>query len=112
MPPDVETLRPAVFHILLALAGKDLHGLGIAQAVDEATAGAVALGPGTLYRSLKEMARDGLIEEVPAPSADEDPRRRFYSISERGRELVQAEAERLARVVEVARKNQVLPETP
>ena len=102
-------LRPAVFHILLALAGADLHGLGIAEAVDEVTTGSVKLGPGTLYRSLKEMARDGLISEVPAPSESEDPRRRFYDITKRGRALVQAEAERLARIVDVARENRVLP---
>ena len=49
MAPKSTTLRPAVFHILLALAGEDLHGLGIAKAVDEATSGTVTLGPGTLY---------------------------------------------------------------
>ena len=103
-------LRPAVFHILLALARGELHGLGIAESVDEATAGSVSLGPGTLYRSLKEMARDGLIGEVPAPAEGEDPRRRFYALTERGRVLVQAEAERLAQIVEVARATRVLPD--
>ena len=112
MSPKTVAPRPAVFHILLALAREDLHGLGIAKAVDVATHGSVTLGPGTLYRSLKEMARDGLIGEVTAPPGGEDPRRRFYRITDRGRELVQAEAERLARIVEVARENQVLPETP
>ena len=96
MPGHETPLRPAVFHILLALAGTALHGLGIAEAVAEATTGSVKLGPGTLYRSLKEMARDGLISEVQAPSESEDPRRRFYDITKRGRALVQAEAERLA----------------
>ena len=67
------TLRPAVFHILLALSREPRHGLGIAQAVDDATEGAVVLGPGTLYRSLKEMLRDGLVEEAAAPSPDDDP---------------------------------------
>lgn len=109
MPRRETPLRPAVFHILLALAATALHGLGIAEAVDEATAGSVKLGPGTLYRSLKEMARDGLISEVQLPSQSEDPRRRYYDITERGRALVQAEAERLARIVEVARENRVLP---
>ena len=66
MPVQDTPLRPAVFHILLALARGELHGLGIAEAIDDATSGAVTLGPGTLYRSLKEMARDGLIGEVPA----------------------------------------------
>jgi DNA-binding PadR family transcriptional regulator len=110
MPVQETPLRPAVFHILLALASGELHGLGIAESVDRATGGTVTLGPGTLYRSLKEMARDGLIGEVPAPEEGEDPRRRFYALSERGRGLVHAEAERLAHIVEVARAAQVLPE--
>jgi len=110
MPTNVEKLRPAAFHILLALAGGDLHGLGIAKAVDEATDGSFTLGPGTLYRHLKELARDGHIVEVEPPVEDEDPRRRFYRISERGRELAQVEAARLARIVDVARENRVLPD--
>ena len=103
-------LRPAVFHILLALAREELHGLGIAKAVDEATAGSTRLGPGTLYRSLKEMVADGLIEEVPPPVGENDPRRRFYAITARGQELARIEAGRLARIVDVARQNSVLPE--
>ncbi len=110
MATDI-VMRPAVFHILLALAREDLHGLGIAKAVDEATNRSVTLGPGTLYRSLKEMAADGLIEDVVAPPGEEDPRRRFYRITDKGRALVQAEAMHLARIVEVARENRVLPGT-
>lgn len=107
---DPMTVRPAVFHILLALARGELHGLGIAKAVDEATAGSVTLGPGTLYRSLKEMVRDGLIDDAVPPAGDADPRRRFYRISAKGRAVVESEARRLARIVEVARANQVLPD--
>ena len=103
-------VRPAVFHILLALARGDMHGLGIAEAVLEDTDGTVVLGPGTLYRSLKEMVRDGLIEEAPAPSAGEDPRRRFYRLLPAVRDAARAEAGRLARIVDVARDNRVLPE--
>lgn len=103
-------MRPAVFHILLALAREDLHGLGIAKAVDEATNGAMSLGPGTLYRSLGEMVDGGLIEEVDAPEGDADPRRRYYTVTERGRELARLEAARLARLVELARDGRLLPE--
>ena len=103
-------IRPAAFHILLALARRDLHGLGIAEAVDRATDGATTLGPGTLYRSLKEMARDGLIREVPAPAEGEDPRRRFYAITDEGRTVAHEEAERLAKLVALARDTRILPE--
>ena len=105
-------LKTPVFHILLALSERDLHGLGVADEVEEATDGVVELGPGTLYRSLKEMAQRGLIREVEAPEADADPRRKYYGITERGRKLVAAEAARLERLVEVARTRNLLPQRP
>lgn len=104
-------LRPAVFHILLALSGRDLHGLGIADAVEEMSEGVVELGPGTLYRSLSEMSDDGLVRPVDAPREDADPRRKYYRITPSGRELLAAEAARLDRLVETARSRRVLPET-
>jgi DNA-binding PadR family transcriptional regulator len=103
------SLSVPVFHILLALSDRALHGLGIAERVQEATDGAVDLGPGTLYRSLKEMAAGGLIREVEAPERDADPRRRYYALTERGRKLAQEEAERLERIVGVARARRLLP---
>ena len=103
-------LKPAVFHILLTLSEDDRHGLGIADEVEEATSGAIRLGPGTLYRSLKEMTQDGFVREVAAPARDEDPRRKFYRITEAGREVLEAEASRYERIVEVARSRRVLPE--
>ena len=103
-------LKPAVFHILLALSEKAQHGLGIADAVEQATDGTVCLGPGTLYRSLKEMVRDGLVSEIPAPAEDEDPRRKFHQITEAGRVVLEAEAVRYQRIVEVAKERQVLRE--
>ncbi len=105
---DALPLRRPVFHILLALSRADLHGLGIAEVVAADTDGAVELGPGTLYRSLKEMVRLGLIDEVPAPEADADPRRKYYRATGAGRRLVSAEAARLASLVRLAREREVL----
>lgn len=103
-------LKPAVFHILLALSEQNRHGLGIADEVADATDGAIRLGPGTLYRSLKEITLTGLVDEVPAPQQGEDPRRKFYRITAVGREVLKAEASRYAHIVEVARRRHVLPE--
>ena len=104
------SLKPSVFHILLALSENAQHGLGIADAVERATDGAVRLGPGTLYRSLKQMVCEGLVKEIPPPNEDEDPRRKFHQITDAGRSLLQAEASRYQRIVEVAKQRQVLPE--
>ena len=103
-------MKLADFHVLLVLAKEERHGLGIAKAVDEATKGAVRLGPGTLYRSLKELAAARLVEPTAAPGGEDDPRRRFYRITEEGRGRARAEAGRLARLVDVARANDVLTE--
>jgi DNA-binding PadR family transcriptional regulator len=105
-----EPLKPAVFHILLALADGNLHGLGIADLVESMTGGAVELGPGTLYRSLKEMAEAGLIRETASPESAADPRRKYYALGPEGRRRVAAEAARLERLVDVARKRKLLPE--
>lgn len=103
-------LTPAAFHILLALAEEQRHGLGIADEVEHASDGAMRLGPGTLYRSLKELAAAGLVLEVRAAQKGEDPRRKFYRITASGRRSLRAEAERYERWVRVARGRNVLPE--
>jgi DNA-binding PadR family transcriptional regulator len=107
---STEPLRPAVLHILLALSDGELHGLGIADWVEETTRGAVELGPGTLYRSLREMVQEGHIRETRAPVAAADPRRKYYAITASGRRRAAGEAARLERLVEVARARKLLPE--
>ena len=102
-------LKPAVFHILLALAAEERHGLGIADEIEDITGGAVRLGPGTLYRSLKAMAADGLIRESRARDADADPRRRYYALTEAGRHALETDAARYDRLSRLARKRGVLP---
>lgn len=104
-------LKRAVFHILLALSARDLHGLGIAEEVERVTDGQIQLGPGTLYRSLKQMAERGLVRDVESPLPDDDPRRKYYGITEGGRAALEAEAARYERIVETIRERNVLPES-
>ena len=105
-------LTPAIFHILLALAGGERHGYGIMQEVDASTNGQLKLGPGTLYGSIKRLLADGLIEESderPDPTLD-DQRRRYYRLTEWGRRVAAAEAARLERLVVEARAKRLLPD--
>jgi DNA-binding PadR family transcriptional regulator len=83
--------------------------LGIADEISDSTKGAVRLGPGTLYRSLKEMIASGLIEEASAPRGDDDPRRKFYRLTRAGRTAARLEAERYSAIVELARRRDVIP---
>lgn len=106
-------MTPAVYQILLSLADGDRHGYGIMQEVDERTDGEIRLGPGTLYRSIKGLRKAGLIEalEVAAPKREEDDRRRFYRITLSGRNMLEDEARRLARLVAQAETKRVFDVT-
>jgi DNA-binding PadR family transcriptional regulator len=104
------SLRPIEFHILLALAGEERHGYAILQEVHSLTEGELALEPGTLYRALHRMLKDGwIIESSRRPAADvDDERRKYYRITALGRRLATAEADRLWRLVTVARSARLL----
>jgi DNA-binding PadR family transcriptional regulator len=103
-------LGASMFYILLALAGGDRHGYGVIKEVEVQTGGTVKLGPGTLYRLIKQLLADGWIAETDGePSVDDDERRRYYRLTPRGRAIARAEAERLDAVVAVARERRLLP---
>ena len=53
-PDDLLPLTPAIFHILLALAGGECHGYAIMQQVSDLTEGQTHLGPGTHSLRLDE----------------------------------------------------------
>ena len=103
-------LTPAMFHVLLALAGEDLHGYAILKEVALRTGGDVQLSTGTLYGIIKRLLNDGLIvERRERPAArDDDGRRRYYRLTTQGREVAAAEAGRLEKVVALARARHLL----
>lgn len=107
---DIERLlplTPAAFHVLLALADAPRHGYAIMQEVEERTGGRVRLGPGTLYGAVKRLRETKLIaEEDDAATGD---RRRVYRLTALGRAVAEAEAARLASLVDSARAKAVLP---
>jgi DNA-binding PadR family transcriptional regulator len=113
-PKPLSPLTPAVFYILLALAGRERHGYEIMKQVQQDSRGQVKMGTGTLYGSIKRMLADGLIEEAgerPDPTLD-DERRRYYRLTERGRRAFAAELQRYADVVSLARGRRLLPRLP
>lgn len=103
-------LTPAVFHVLLALAGEDLHGYAILKEVELRTGGKVRLSTGTLYGIIKRLLADGLIAELRARPAEreDDERRKYYRLTSLGRQLAAAEAERMDEVLAVARARHLL----
>jgi len=110
-PRSLLPLTPVAFEILLTVSDGDCHGYQIMQAVDSRTDGAIVLHPGTLYRALARLLDASLIEELTAEQqrpADDDERRRYYRLTKFGREVLTAEAERLARQVREARARRLV----
>jgi DNA-binding PadR family transcriptional regulator len=95
-------LAPAQLHILLALAGEEMHGYGIMLEVARQSEGRYKLGPGTLYDNLQRMMAQGVVEEV-SRTEEEESRRRYYRLSSLGRDVLSAEIARLEGVVREAR---------
>jgi len=95
-------LTPLTLQILVTLVTEPLHGYAVAREVREATGGRINPGTGTFYSAIHRMSAEGLIEETDAPQ-DGDARRRYYSITEFGRAVLDAETRRLDGVVAQAR---------
>lgn len=95
MPGNEGPLPAATFHILLALTDGPKHGYAIMQRVEELSDGAVRMGPGTLYGTVKRMLADGLIEEIDDPDGN-DERRRTYRLTAPGETACAAEVRRLS----------------
>lgn len=98
-------LKHDVLLILLAVAEDPRHGYAIMRDVEERSDGEVVLQTGALYRTLKRLLADGLIEETSAPpdETSEDERRRYYALTRHGRSVLSAEVKRMSRLVDAAR---------
>jgi DNA-binding PadR family transcriptional regulator len=102
-------LSAATLHILLALAGGNLHGYGIIKEVARNSDGHYRLGPGTLYDNLKKLISAGLVADVPTSSSTrkaasaKDDDRRFFTLTREGKDALAKEVDRLQGVVTKAR---------
>lgn len=112
-PSSFLPLPHLAFHVLLALAQGELHGWAIIKRIREITEGVTNPSSGSLYLSMGKLEERGLLEEAstrPSPG-DDDTRRRYYRLTPLGRRVVEAEAERLAGLVNLARVANILPPT-
>ena len=97
-------LTPLSYHVLLALADTDRHGYGVMKEIERQTSGQMKPATGTLYLAAKRLVDTGLIEESdgrPDPETD-DRRRKYYRLTDYGRQVLGAETQRLFRVLSVA----------
>ncbi len=102
-------MKPMIFHILLILLEGETHGYGIVKALEEQLPGE-HIEPGNLYRTLRTLMADGLIEESdrrPDPTMD-DQRRRYFGITESGVRAARDEAARMEGMLALAKTHKVL----
>ena len=108
--PDPRTfipLHPLEFQVLLVLLEGELHGYGIAKAIEDKDAGLGQIYPTNLYRRLRDMVRAGLIEESRSVE-DGGNRRSTFSITRLGHRVAVEEARRLESIVVDARRYKLL----
>lgn len=103
--PDIDRnrhlpLRPSAFAVLAALDAGPRPGVEILEVT--ARTGVSILGPGTLYRLMRELRQEGWIERVPPPTEGRkaDARRQHHALTAEGRAVLGLEAERLRRTLE------------
>ncbi len=102
-------LRPVEFHIILSLASGERHGYGIIQDAEERGERTLP-DVGTLYRALRRMQDQGLIDVAgrrPARDAD-DERRIYYRATPLGLRVARAEALRMQALMRAARAGGLL----
>lgn len=109
--PKHPKVTASAFRVLLALADHDKHGWAILKDIEESSAGSTKLSAGTLYGLLKRLLDQGLVEESNErpPQRWDDERRRYYHLTELGREVALAEVEKLERTLVTARRRGLQP---
>ena len=106
MAPDSE-LKAHWFQILLAVTDTRRHGSGIRDEVLRQTEGRMRLWPTSLYGSLKHLVEKGHLRETPLEGTEGDgDRRRFYEITDSGREALARELRKLTHTIAIAASKQ------
>ena len=89
-------LTEAVYYILLSLM-QPMHGYGIMQNAEQLSNGRVKLAAGTLYGAINTLLEKGWIRSLPG---EKDSRKKEYQITEQGKQILEAEIERLRELIE------------
>jgi DNA-binding PadR family transcriptional regulator len=108
-PESFLPLRPVEALILTMLATGDRHGYAIRQEIIDHTAGRIELEAGNLYRYIRRLEDDGLLEQSSRkPAASEDPRRVYYRMTALGRRVLAAEMHRMRALLELAEAHRII----
>jgi DNA-binding PadR family transcriptional regulator len=102
---DVERhlpLRAVAGAVLAALAEEPRPGIDVLEAVNATVPGRPLLGPGSLYRLMRELRQEGLITRVEPDADPGDDRQVHHALTPLGRAVLAAEVERLRRTLTLA----------
>ncbi|GAA1937417.1 PadR family transcriptional regulator [Kitasatospora viridis] len=97
------SLQEPTLLLLTALADAPRHGYALIQEVAAISDGRVRLRTGTLYGALERLLGQGLIR-VASEEVVDGRARRTYALTDPGREVLAAEAERLQAVAVEAKR--------
>jgi DNA-binding PadR family transcriptional regulator len=98
-PQEHLPLTETSFFILLSLAAAPKHGYAIMKEVEAMSEARVVLATGTLYSALRRMLDDGWIERLAGNPVIEGRERKLYQLTEYGRQILQAEINRLGKLI-------------
>lgn len=114
IPAGLLPLPHLPYHILLVLAEGEAHGWAIIKRIREIMRGHAPPSTGSLYLAMARLEEQGLLEEVAEPDGEEsgDARRRYYGLTALGRTVLRAETLRLAELVALAQRQQVVDAEP
>lgn len=106
MKPDpTSPLTEATFFILLSLSPAPKHGYAIMKEVKVLSKGRIVFSTGTLYGALRRLLEQGWIKRVNDPQPNPtDRERKAYTLTDKGRRIVNAEIERLRSLVMTAER--------
>src|SRR5688500_16362514 len=97
-------LHPLEFRILLVLWREKAHGYRIVKAIEESDGRWNRIFPANLYRRIRDLLGQGLIEDAAVSGAESpDPRRRYFQITPLGRQVAGLEARRVSDLAADAR---------
>jgi len=109
-PDELLPLKPIELLVLTMLSAGERHGYGLRQDIVAHTQGRISLEAGNLYRHIRKLQSEGLVQETePRPIANNDDERRiYYGLLPFGRRVLGAEKLRLRALMRIAEANRVL----
>jgi len=98
------SLTETTFFILFSLAINPRHGYSIIKEVENLSEGRIKMATGTLYIAIKRLLDFGWIERYQEENEKKDGNRerKYYCLTEVGRQILQAELVRLRKLVKMA----------